>query len=58
MVSVGPNRFEDRLVRAETLSRLRGSIDRTLGMLVYVQLHLAADAQINCDGVWVAAVAD
>ena len=58
MVSVGPNRFEDRLVPAATLSRQRGTIDRTLGMLVYVQLHLAGEAQINCDGVWVAAVAD
>ena len=58
MVSVGPNRFEDRLVRADTLSRERGGIDRTLGMMVYVRLHLAEDAQINCDGLWVAAEAD
>jgi hypothetical protein len=54
-VSVGPNRFEDRLVTAGTLSRARGGIDKSLGMMVYIQLHLARDAQINCDGVWVAA---
>jgi Hint domain len=58
MVSVGPNRFEDRLVRADTLSRERGGIDRTLGMMVYIRLHLAESAQINCDGLWVAAEAD
>jgi hypothetical protein len=58
MVSVGPNRFEDRLVRADTLSRERGGIDRSLGMMVYIRLHLAESAQINCDGLWVAAEAD
>lgn len=56
IVSVGPNRFEDRLVRAAEVSRQRGRIDRSLGSLVYVQLHLAREAQINCEGVWVAAV--
>jgi len=55
MVAVGPNRFEDHLVSADTLSRERGAIDKTLGMIVYIQLHLAREAQINCDGVWVAA---
>lgn len=58
LVSVGPNRFEDRLVRADTLSRERGGIDRSLGMMVYVSLHLAESAQINCDGLWIAAEAD
>jgi hypothetical protein len=58
MVSVGPNRFEDRLVRADTLSRERGGIDRSLGMMLYVRLHLAESAQINCDGLWVVAEAD
>jgi hypothetical protein len=58
MVSVGPNRFEDRLVPAETLSRERGGIDRALGMIVYVSLHLNEPAQINCDGLWVTAEAD
>jgi hypothetical protein len=58
IVSVGPNRFEDRLVRAETLSRERGGIDRSLGMMVYISLHLAESAQINCDGLWVVAEAD
>jgi hypothetical protein len=58
MVSVGPNRFEDRLVRADTLSRERGGIDRSLGMMVYIRLHLAESAQINCDGLWVVAEAD
>jgi hypothetical protein len=58
MVSVGPNRFEDRLVSAETLSRERGGIDRALGMIVYVSLHLSEPAQINCDGLWVTADSD
>lgn len=58
MVSVGPNRFEDRLVRADALSRERGGIDRSLGMMVYIRLHLAESAQINCDGLWVVAEAD
>jgi hypothetical protein len=58
IVSVGPNRFEDRLVRADTLSRERGGIDRSLGMMIYIRLHLAENAQINCDGLWVVAEAD
>jgi hypothetical protein len=58
MVSVGPNRFEDRLVRADTLSRERGGIDRSLGMMVYIRLHLAESAQISCEGLWVVAEAD
>jgi hypothetical protein len=58
LVSVGPNRFEDRLVRADTLTRDRGGIDRSLGMMVYISLHLADSAQINCDGLWVVAEAD
>ena len=58
MVSVGPNRFEDRLVRADTLSRERGGIDRSLGMMVYIRLHIAERAQISCDGLWVVAEAD
>ena len=58
MVSVGPNRFEDRLVAAEELSNERGAIDGTLGMLIYVRFHLGRDTQINCDGVWVTAAAD
>jgi hypothetical protein len=53
LVSVGPNRFEDRLVAAGELSRERGGIDKTLGMMVYITFHLAREAQINCDGVWV-----
>jgi hypothetical protein len=58
MVSVGPNRFEDRLVPADSLSRERGAIDRTLDMIVYVSLHLSEPAQINCDGLWVTAETD
>lgn len=58
MVSVGPNRFEDRIVRADSLSRERGGIDRSLGMMVYIQLHLAESAQISCEGLWVTAEAD
>lgn len=58
MVSVGPNRFEDRLVAAGDLSRERGGIDKTLGMMVYVTFHLAREAQINCDGVWVSIAAE
>lgn len=55
VVSIGPNRFEAKTVPAAELSRERGSIDKTLGMLVYVRLHLGRAANINCDGVWVAA---
>lgn len=58
MVSVGANRFEDRLVPAQELSDERGGIDATLGMLLYVRFHLAQEARINCDGVWVAVGAD
>jgi hypothetical protein len=58
LVSVGPNRFEDRLLRADALSRERSGIDRSLGMMVYISLHLAESAQINCDGLWVTTDAD
>lgn len=54
MVSVGPNRFEDRLVPAAQLSRERGTIDRSLGKIVYFTFDLGRAAQINCDGLWVA----
>jgi hypothetical protein len=57
LVSVGPNRFEDRLVAAAGLSRERGAIDRSLGMMVYFRFHLGRETQICCDGLWVA-VAD
>jgi hypothetical protein len=53
-ISVGPNRFEDRLVPAAELSRERGRIDRSLGMMVYYRFHLGREAQIHCDGIWVA----
>jgi hypothetical protein len=54
MVSVGPNRFEDRLVPAAELSRERGGIDKSLGMMVYFRFDLGRAAQVNCDGLWVA----
>jgi hypothetical protein len=54
LVSVGPNRFEDRLVASAGLSRERGGIDKSLGILVYFRFHLGRAAQINCDGLWVA----
>jgi hypothetical protein len=53
MISVGPNRFEDRLVPAAEMSRERGRIDKSLGMIVYYRFHLGREAQISCDGLWV-----
>jgi hypothetical protein len=53
-VSVGPNRFEDRLVPAAELSRERGGSTNRSGMMVYFRFHLGREAQINCDGIWVA----
>lgn len=53
-VALGPNRFETRLVPASELSRERGAVDKTLGMMVYVRFHLGRPARINCDGLWVA----
>lgn len=53
-VSVGPNRFEGRLVPASELSRERGRIDKSLGMMVYYRFDLGRSAQIHCDGIWVA----
>lgn len=58
LVSIGPNRFERRLVPAADLSRDRGVIDKSLGMLVYVRFHLGRTARIHCDGLWVTADAD
>jgi hypothetical protein len=52
-VAVGPNRFEERLVPAAELSRERGRIDKSLGMMVYYRFHLGREALINCDGIWV-----
>lgn len=46
---------EEAGVPAWTLSERRGTIDPGLGMTVYVQVHLPRAAQINCDGIWVAA---
>lgn len=57
-VALGPNRFEARPVAAGDLSRERGGIDKSLGMIVYLRFHLDRPAQICCDGVWVAAETD
>jgi hypothetical protein len=57
-VALGPNRFEARPVAAGDLSRERGGIDKSLGMMVYLRFHLDRPAQICCDGVWVAAETD
>lgn len=52
-VSLGPNRFEARSVPAGELTRERGGIDKSLGMMVYLRFQLDRAAQICCDGVWV-----
>ena len=54
-VFVGDDADDPCGVPAWTVSRCRGTIDSALGMAVYVQVHLARAAQINCDGVWVGA---
>jgi hypothetical protein len=58
VVSIGPNRFEEEPVEARELSSIRGRVDRSLGVLLYVQFHLEKEAVINCDGVWALSAAE
>jgi hypothetical protein len=53
MVAIGPNRFEEEMVVARDLSSVRGRVDRSLGMLLYVQFHFELEAIIKCEGMWV-----
>ncbi len=57
-VALGEHRFDEEVVPAGTLSRERGGIDRSLGMMVYFMFHLAEPAQIACEGLWLVAETD
>ncbi len=54
-VVLQPAPYETRLVPARDLSGARGKIDANLGAIVYYQFHLAREARINCEGIWVPA---
>ena len=54
-VALQPAPYETRLVPARDLSGVRAKIDANLGGLVYYQFHLAREARINCEGIWVPA---
>jgi hypothetical protein len=58
MVGTGGGQICDGVIPATELSRQRGGINSTIGMLAYFQFHLPRRVQINCEGVWVSAEAD
>jgi hypothetical protein len=58
MVGTGGGQICDGVIPAAELSRQRGGINGTMGMLAYFQFHLPRRVQINCEGVWVSVEAD
>ena len=42
-----------KAIRAKDLARSSQAVDKTLGMVAYYELHLAAEDDVCCEGVWV-----
>lgn len=58
MVAARAGRIVEDFVPASRISRFRGGFDAALGSIAYYQFHLSEEAQIDCEGVWVAAPCD
>lgn len=42
-----------KVIRAKDLARSSQAVDKTLGMIAYYEVHLTAEDDVCCEGVWV-----